>query len=781
MPGKRKRSNNGKSDLTDSKAKNQAITATLAKQLRSVNVHSEKINIVEQTIPDVQTNSIKKRPAGSPSPMSAIAARKAAAVASLSSTSSSSTATPTTDIVEKTDTTATVTTTTTQVIRNAITPPEAAPDRESTSTSLNSSKGHKQQLPSSTSPINDESSFAYKPFRRRDPRIALTDSNLVSAFTPSEANMRKFTLKNVDETCLMVGLQKNEKIVFAGKALLAPLSGAVSILGFTLQPSSTDHIGFYPAFSPKTHSLLDIRPVDGSNVVQRKSTLCVPMDDAVKTALEDMDAQTFESVFLVMDMLWCGLDDIEDLAEVPRGIFELRMNSEHPTMTALDSIPGFQPLFSIVPDVKAMVIPPVWETCLHKALESEQERRTPFVGITCGSKDMGKSTFTRYLTNSLLNKHKKVAYLETDVGQSEFTPSGMVSLHIIESPVLGPPYTHQHIPPVHSHYIGALSPAINPSHYLDSIGHLLHLYKTEYDNQIDVDNADLVPLIINTQGWIGGLGYDLLISIIKQAAPTDVFVMHSSQMDASRNLPPTFTVAISPPPEQGPSPSMHYLECAVNPLAPKFSAQSSRELALISYLHQDLHNVGHIGQPWWNFQARIVDKLPWVLDWRKGLLDGVWFLTEDVPQSQMLYALNGTLVALVGSSLDEQRSRQQSNAPESTNDQIIPPIYFRPSENPPPAPGSTQCYGLAVIRAIDPANHAFHIVTPLPLATLKKVTAIVKGNIALPVSTLLDQHNGNGNGIARQPWNKVPYLERSIGVNGIGAIATKKRRIKIRK
>ena len=88
---------------------------------------------------------------------------------------------------------------------------------------------------------------------------------------------------------------------------------------------------------------------------------------------------------------------------------------------------------------------------------------------------------------------------------------------------------------------------------------------------------------------------------------------------------------------------------------------------------------------------------------------------------------------------------------------------------------------MAIIRAIDPMSHTFHIITPLPFSTLKKVSAIVKGTIALPVSTLLDQHNGNANGIARQPWSKVPYLEQSITVNGIGAIATKKRRIKIRK
>ena len=96
-------------------------------------------------------------------------------------------------------------------------------------------------------------------------------------------------------------------------------------------------------------------------------------------------------------------------------------------------------------------------------------------------------------------------------------------------------------------------------------------------------------------------------------------------------------------------------------------------------------------------------------------------------------------------------------------------------------PAATACYGLAIIRAIDPLNHAFHIITPLPSAQLKKVSAIVKGNLTLPIAALLDQHNGNGNGIARQPWSKVPYVESSVNVNGIGASTRKSRRVNIRK
>ena len=34
-------------------------------------------------------------------------------------------------------------------------------------------------------------------------------------------------------------------------------------------------------------------------------------------------------------------------------------------------------------------------------------------------------------------RYKKVAFLECDIGQSEFTPGGMVALNIIDAPFFG--------------------------------------------------------------------------------------------------------------------------------------------------------------------------------------------------------------------------------------------------------------------------------------------------------------------------------------------------------
>ena len=48
----------------------------------------------------------------------------------------------------------------------------------------------------------------------------------------------------------------------------------------------------------------------------------------------------------------------------------------------------------------------------------------PAAAAVCGSKGTGKSTFSRLLLNTLLNKCDQVAWLDTDCGQPEFTVPG---------------------------------------------------------------------------------------------------------------------------------------------------------------------------------------------------------------------------------------------------------------------------------------------------------------------------------------------------------------------
>lgn len=91
--------------------------------------------------------------------------------------------------------------------------------------------------------------------------------------------------------------------------------------------------------------------------------------------------------------------------------------------------------------------PPGWaEAVRGLALSAERPPGLAPIVAVCGSKGAGKSTLARRLVNALLSRYGRVAYLDTDCGQPEFTPPGLVSLHLLEAPLFGAPHTHMRAP-----------------------------------------------------------------------------------------------------------------------------------------------------------------------------------------------------------------------------------------------------------------------------------------------------------------------------------------------
>jgi hypothetical protein len=105
----------------------------------------------------------------------------------------------------------------------------------------------------------------------------------------------------------------------------------------------------------------------------------------------------------------------------------------------------------------------------------------------------------------------------------------------------------------------------------------------------------------------------------------------------------------------------------------------------------------------------------------------------------------------------------------------IPIEYYSPLTSAPPNPSTTTCYGLGIIRAIDPEQHRFHLLTALPLDQLCHVNALVKGDLDIPVHIMLDQYVGARNQNCGIPWRQVPYLSHDV-IDSVGSSAPKLRR-----
>lgn len=156
----------------------------------------------------------------------------------------------------------------------------------------------------------------------------------------------------------------------------------------------------------------------------------------------------------------------------------------------------------------------------------------------------------KYSINRMLSKTTAVAVLDCDVGQAEFTIPGVISLHIITSPILRPSYLNM-LPPLTSYFVGDVTIKGDPLSFQKALFNLFkdfncvrdHFHKTGEISLVDryerkcednteaqntfsiLDDSDMqlhsLPLLVNTDGWIRNLGADNLCYITKLVDPTD--------------------------------------------------------------------------------------------------------------------------------------------------------------------------------------------------------------------------------------------------------------------
>ncbi|CAE8738538.1 unnamed protein product, partial [Polarella glacialis] len=91
----------------------------------------------------------------------------------------------------------------------------------------------------------------------------------------------------------------------------------------------------------------------------------------------------------------------------------------------------------------------------------------PAALLIMGAKGVGKSTCCRYFVNRLLADCPEVCFLETDIGQPELGPPGMVTLHCLRRPLLQVPHAEQHAHQrVAGFFAAGVTPASHPALYM---------------------------------------------------------------------------------------------------------------------------------------------------------------------------------------------------------------------------------------------------------------------------------------------------------------------------
>ena len=242
----------------------------------------------------------------------------------------------------------------------------------------------------------------------------------------------------------MMPLRGGETIPLTGITHLRVLRGSVTVLGTVMKPST--HIQRVVAI-PHLASL-PVLEVDASDEIPLFGEFSQP------SYIDDSAFEGFECVVCVNPRLAPPAEDI-------------------PTITISQQWRSVARIFAL--DVCAKYPDPAV--------------------IIFGPKGSGKSTFCRYLVNTCLSNSSQVCLLDVDVGQPEISPPGLVSLHLLTTPLLSLPHSpdpqHQCISRC---FFGHTTPNGDPVAYMHAI------------EQVLASAPRGIPLIVNCHGWMQGVG-----------------------------------------------------------------------------------------------------------------------------------------------------------------------------------------------------------------------------------------------------------------------------------
>jgi len=310
-----------------------------------------------------------------------------------------------------------------------------------------------------------------------------------------------------------------------------------------------------------------------------------------------------------------------------------------------------------------------------------------------GPKDSGKSTVAKLLTNTMFTKRPtdmhSLFFLDCDVGQSEFTPPGLLSLHKISNFILSVPFGSQLKTFPRSYYYGSISPESNSELYTSIIAKL-------YDDFIKLSEADEHSLlVINTLGWVQDLGFEILQYMVSLFKPNEIL---ATDQEIGRKLSAKLVMTpYSSEQQHG-----------------KVTAATHRSRNITGYLaHCLVRSYSTQVSSFSEVSVRMVS-----FDYISIFIHP----SNLVDDSCYLAALNMSTVALC--SIPEEFEDSYESSRLMNNDNLPKKILKKLDSKVEPF---LRCYGYGLIRAISMEKKKIYLITPTSQNELKNVTVLSLG------------------------------------------------------
>ncbi|XP_044468287.1 protein CLP1 homolog isoform X2 [Mangifera indica] len=157
--------------------------------------------------------------------------------------------------------------------------------------------------------------------------------------------------------------------------------------------------------------------------------------------------------------------------------------------------------------------------------------------IVVGPTDSGKSTLTRMLLSWAAKQGWKPTYVDLDIGQGSITVPGSIAATPIELPI--DPIEGIPLEMALVYFFGHPSPSNNVDLYKVLVKELAQMLEKQFTGNAESRAAGMV---INTMGWIEGVGYELILHAIDTFNANVVLVLGQEKLfsllrDVLKNKP----------------------------------------------------------------------------------------------------------------------------------------------------------------------------------------------------------------------------------------------------
>ncbi|KRY19726.1 Polynucleotide 5'-hydroxyl-kinase NOL9 [Trichinella patagoniensis] len=313
--------------------------------------------------------------------------------------------------------------------------------------------------------------------------------------------------------------------------------------------------------------------------------------------------------------------------------------------------------------------------------------------LFCGHIGSGKSTRMRYFANRLLSLKVKTYLLDLDLGQSEMTLPGCISLTKLDEPLYGVNLKRMNKCEI-CYFYGEISPSNRPEIYLQLISRL-------YEEYVKITKYGV--LLINCNGWISGLGLDILLKIVDSLKPNEIFFFENCniQMDeavASR----VARVALEERRQ------IRFVRTSHLRVLQALDKKLLRSHSICNYF-------AHNYKEWVNFFNAPTSKLQW-----KKCFIAVAHADVDGKFIMCLLKASG----VVGLCHLNDHNAEDPCEQHYCNDASLPAIA--------PRGAVPLCLGLGIVSYVDTDDQTIHLRTPLSSEQLDKVNFIVCGELEIP-------------------------------------------------